>query len=267
MPAYSSHPVSKIQYPTLPPDAETSHRAKLRQNPLPAARNRFKHHAIRDARIPDLAHTAGLHVQQLPVGLFPRMGVQFVSHYHRAFVESPYAIALVSVAEDPNGCEHVDGFLLGTTDEQVFRHDVLTRHRARLLRRGLIALAVRPGTLVQFLRTRLRPYLRRLCRSSSHARLGGRTRTPPSKPAAELTAIAVAPCSQRAGVGRALVDEFVARCSQAGSTTVELVAAVSSDEAMAFYPATGWTELERHVTRDGVPVQRFRRRLDENREV
>ena len=218
-------------------------------------------HNIRDARATDLGNTARLHVGELPVGLFPRLGVRFVSRWHRAFVDSPHAVALVAVDPDAEGGEHIGGFLIGATDGQAFLHELLTRHRTALLRHGIIALAVRPRTLAKFLRTRLRPYLRRLWHSDSPARhIGGAGPATTSRPVADLTAIAVVPSLRRTGAGRALVDEFLGRCSRAGTTTVELVTATTSEEAVAFYSATGWTALELHVTKDGVPVQRFRRR-------
>ena len=221
-------------------------------------------YVLRDARLTDLTATAALHVQELPVGLFPRLGRRFVARWHRAFVQSPHAVAVVAVGPDPRGCDRVVGFLLGATDRRAFRRDVLSEHGWALFGYGVVTLALRPLTLVQFLRTRLGPYLQQLWPSSAAARRtdgGARSRTVGDL-VGELTAVAVAPSIRRDGAGRTLVEEFLDRCAAAGTPAVELVTATSSATAVAFYVNTGWTRLGSCATRDGVPVQRFGRRLD-----
>ena len=267
MPAYSSRHTPAQRRCSPPPDAATGDRAGSGPRTFSCTPGRSWRHTIRQTRAADLAHTARLHVDGLPVGLFPRLGVRFVSRWHRTFVDSPHAVALVAVDRDPSGREEIVGFLMGATDGQAFTHEVLTRHRSRLLYHGVLALAVRPGTLLQFAHTRLRPYVRRLWCSGRAVRRVDACCSCVSRPTADLTAVAVAPRLRRAGVGQLLVGEFLDRCSSAGSTAVELVAAISSSDALAFYSATGWTAAQRHVTRDGVPVQRFRRRLDRDDEA
>lgn len=226
-----------------------------RQTAVLPARPRF---TIRDARIGDLADTARLHVHELPMGLFPRLGPRFVGRWHQAFLDSPHAVALTAVHVDPRGREHVVGFLMGATDRFAFHHELLTRHRAALLGHGLLALAGRPRTAARFLRTRLRPYLHGLWRS-------GTRRTDPDERAAveraavaDLTAVAVAPSWRHAGAGGDLVGSFLDRCAAAGTPRAELVAAVEP-AAAGFYSRTGWTAGRQYLTRDGLRVQRFGR--------
>jgi GNAT superfamily N-acetyltransferase len=214
---------------------------------------------LRDAVLGDVAATARLHVRELRVGLFPRLGPRFIARWHRAFVESPYGVALVAVGYGPDGREHLTGFLVGATDRRAFRRELLTRHRAALLRRGVLALALRPRTLAHFLGTRLWPYVRRL-RAAEPAVLNGGAGH--AAAVAELTAIAVVGGARRRGTGRRLVEVFLGRCAAAGSPWVELVTATGAGEAMAFYTRTGWAEAGQDVNRDGVPVQRFGRRPD-----
>lgn len=217
--------------------------------------------AIRDAQLSDLADTAQLHVRELPTGLFPRLGAQFVRRWHQAFLHSPNAVALAAVHTDPYGREHIVGFLMGATDRRAFHHELLTQHRTALLGRGAIALAMRPRTFVRFLRIRLRPYLRGLRRSGTRRPETNDRATGAREIVADLAAVAVAPAQRRTGAGRELVERFLDRCAAAGTPTVELVAATDPGDAITFYACTGWTARQRSVTRDGLPVQRFTRRI------
>lgn len=219
---------------------------------------------VRDAEFADVAATARLHVRNLPLGLFPRLGERFVARWHRAFVESPNAVALVAV--DPVG--RVTGFLVGALDQPAFRQELLTRHRTGLVIRGAAALAVRPRVLALFLRTRLRPYLRRLGPSRRPAATApiGPTVSAPSGAGpvrvADLSAVAVDPTLRRSGTGRRLTEEFLARCAAAGAGRVELVTAADSASSCAFYTRTGWTAQRRSRTRDGHELQPFVQCID-----
>lgn len=207
------------------------------------------HLAVRDAQLSDLRVTAELHVRELPVGLFPRMGTRFVARWHRVYLESRHAVALV--ARDESG--HVVGFLLGSTDREALRRDLLDGHRAALTCLGLLALSTRPRTLHRFLRSRLRPYLRRLRRAR---------RSTPEAPAdlsavGDLTAVAVRADRQRTGAGSALVGEFLRRCDGAGTGRVELLAATTAPGATEFYTRTGWAPGRCTSTRDGESLRLF----------
>lgn len=216
---------------------------------------------IRSAVPADAETTARLHVHELPLRLFPRLGQRFVARWHRAFVQSSHAVALVAVDPGPDRGGAIAGFLMGATDRQAFLRDVLTRHRWALLGHGVLALVVRPRTLIAFVRTRMRPYLRRL-RSAERdpRRTPGTDSSGATEAVADLTAVAVAPANRRTGAGRALVEEFLHRCVRAGTHSVELVAAADSADAVAFYSTRGWTTLRTDVTRDGTPVRHFGRR-------
>jgi ribosomal protein S18 acetylase RimI-like enzyme len=217
---------------------------------------------VREAVAADVQAMARLHVEHLPVGLFPRLGHRFVACWHRAYLDSPHAVALVvdGPGPGPGGARHIAGFLIGAVDRHAFRHELLTRYRTRLMIRGIGSLAVRPFVLADFLRTRLRPYLRRLHTPRPTPSVPPGAIGP--SPVAELTAVAVAPALRRTGSGRRIVDEFVNRCARADVRRIELVTDIGSAGSVEFYRRTGWNALRRIDTRDGRTVQRFVRWTD-----
>lgn len=241
---------------TIPiPIKSRSHRPQSTpQRPIPPG------YAIRDALVSDVSTTSELHVHELKVGLFPQLGRRFVARWHRTYHQSPHAVALSAVRIYPHGREHVVGFLIGATDRDAFLRELVTRHRTALVVCGALALLVRPRVLGRFLRTRLRPYLRRLRTAARHGAVDGSTTE--RERTADLAAIVIAPSLRRSGVGRALVQEFLRRCAAAGAGTVELVTVSGPSGAAGFYSRTGWTLAETCVNRDGMQVQRFHRRTD-----
>lgn len=218
------------------------------------------HVLVRDAEQSEVSDTARLHVRHLPLGLFPQLGRRFVARWHRAHVQSPHAVVLVAVTPGTDGGQRISGFLVGATDRQAFRDELLTRHRRSMLTCGAVALIGRPRVLLRFLRTRLRPYLSRL------RPVRAPVSVPPGAvrlaPIADLTAIAVSPELRRTGTGSRLTDEFLRRCEHAGATKVELTTVADSEESIAFYTRTGWTALRSHTARDGRLVQRFAMWID-----
>lgn len=200
---------------------------------------------VRRATSADVRATSQLHVEHLPVGLFPSLGARFVARWHRAHIDSGNGVALVSY--DPAADGVVTGFLVGSVDRAAFRVDLLTRHRRELLLHGSGALIVRPRVLARFMRTRSSAYLRRLRRSGTRDRV-------PGQAVADLTAIAVVPQRHRRGAGRALTEEFLRICVHAGAAHAELVA---DNAASGFYERIGWESGRSASTRDGRSLRWF----------
>lgn len=199
----------------------------------------------------DTRSTARLHTQALPDGFFARLGPGFLSLYHRTFVDSPHAVAL---AAGPGG--DVDAFLLAVIDPAAHGAYVLRRFGPRLALRGLVALLVRPGLLVLFMRTRLARYARGLWRR----------RLPPAPPQSQaqggtwavLSHIAVEAGSRKAGHGAALVRELEALVRSSGTSGVVLLTAQHGPGA-AFYARLGYTNEGAAPGTDGQQWLRFRR--------
>lgn len=202
---------------------------------------------VRDATVADLRRTAQLHVDELPVGLFPRLGPRFVRRWHEAVLRSDHGVLLVAERSDAEQTVTI-GFLLGATDRGALLRDLLTHHRTALVGHAVLALAGRPRTMMFFVRTRLGRFLRRLGSKPAAAE--------PARRVADLGAIAVDRTDRARGAGSALVRGFLVRCARTDVRTAELLTDADAP-AEAFYRALGWTELGDVRTRDGRWVRRF----------
>ena len=223
---------------------------------------------IRPAQIGDLSSSAHLHLDALPVGLFPQLGYRFLRRWHHSFPDHPYAVAFVAVDADRN----VLGFLLGTLDHRThLSHMVRDRQTmASLAVHGIIALVARPQLAARFLRTRALPW----CNAAKELFLGCprdvRTTTspprPPADPVAVLAAVAVDPARRGRGIGAELTAGFEAAATQFGTPTAELATHVdtadsASSTSHGFYERLGWTPTRTYLDRDGRRMQVYRRSL------
>lgn len=206
----------------------------------------------------DLAATAALHRRALPDGFFATLGVRFLRSYHRMFLSSPHAVALVA----RRGSDVV-GFLVGTTDDVAHVRWASRTYWWRLAAAGAAALAVRPRILFRFLRSRLGRYLqallrlRRVTRGADDAAvtLGATQRT------ASLVHVAVSDAVRGRGVGRALVSSYQQLAAGYGAEQAVTSTKADDDGATGFYTSLGWA-LERQVADvEGRPYDRLRLEL------
>ncbi|MFP5579324.1 MAG: GNAT family N-acetyltransferase [Acidimicrobiia bacterium] len=188
----------------------------------------------------DAAWSADLHRRALDVGLFPSLGPRFLRRYHRTFVESPFAVALMADVDDVPA-----GFVLGILQPGPHRRETLRTHGTWLAVIGLCTILVRPALLFRFARTRLRAYVRALWRHlrpnevhERHDSTGG---------AAVLCHIAVEDSQRGLGLGKELVDALVGTAGAAGRRTVT----TSTVDAASFYESLGWTHITAGRTFDG----------------
>lgn len=208
---------------------------------------------IREAEPHDLRWMAALHASQLPHGFFVRLGPHYLRAYHRTFMDSPHAAALVAEHEG-----RPVGFIVGSTDAHGHHRFAIRRRGVRLAVAGLLGLLTHPSTAAEFARTRIARYLRSVVRATrpvAATQTDERSSTT-SPPQAVLTHVAVERAMQGNGVGRVLVDAFVARTRAAGSARIELVTLDGDSGAAAFYASLGW----RHAGashRDGITFRRF----------
>jgi len=211
--------------------------------------------------VPDeLARIAAIHTDQLPDGFFVRFGARFLATYHATFLAGPYATAL---SIGPTGAPL--GFVVGTSDNA--RHyRWLVRNAGSLAWSGAAALSVRPGLAYRLLRTRGGRYARSLLRllrnragtrasSRRDADVGGSVGAVPPV-VAVLTHVAVAPEAQGTGLGRVLVEAFVAHARAQGADEIRLIAHRHTP-APGFYRRLGWSSLGARTASDGSLVEEF----------
>lgn len=198
----------------------------------------------------DLEFAVAQHLEHFPHGFFARLGGGFLREYYRCFLSSDGAVALLAVCDD----EPV-GYLAGTVDPAGHRRELLRRHGRTLAWRATVAMLLRPGLGVHFVRTRARRYLRRLLLSSAPAA------EPPAGGArtAVLSHVAVTPEARSHGVGSALIAEFEARVAAAGVGRITLVTAAGPAGAGDFYLRQGWRIMGEHLTPDGQCLATFSR--------
>lgn len=204
-----------------------------------------------------LPHTAALHEELLPNGLFPALGQRFLRRWHRTFITSPYAIGLSAHGEDGRCC----GFLIGTTDQGRYIEDVLSRDRYHLAAIGALALMTRPRLVARFARTRAVRYVVRITTARKGPRPDNLTRRPEAS-VAVLHAVITEPATRGCGIGAALMGQFESELRCSGSCTLQLVTLASGDAA-GFYTRLGFAETDRRTNRDGEVVIQFERQLKE----
>lgn len=206
---------------------------------------------VREATEEDLRLMASNVIRYLPDGLFPRLGSRFVRRWMNTFLTEQYGVALVAITNDAP--RQQVGFLIGSTHQIEHVADVLQQHKWSLLLAGLAALSIRPRVLFHFLRTRARPYLRRVLgrRTNSGDKAGARPAT------AVITSLVVLPTVRGGGVGRLLVEEFLDRAAADRASLAELVTMAGSEGAGAFYEKLGWICVEERHSKDGTPIHTY----------
>lgn len=213
---------------------------------------------VRDAVAADLPVTARLHAELLPLGLFPQLGTRFLRAWQASFLDGRGGIGLVAVG--PDGA--VLGFLLGSVGQGSRLRELVNDRRrlAALVLAGTLGLLRRPRLAWMFLRTRSRPYARKI--------LALRKAPAPAEPTTEadhqvavLTAIAVRPEARGGQVGAMLEAEFVRRAAAGGGTVATLVVDLGPGSAAPFYERLGWSPGGERTTRDGHRVRSYRREL------
>ncbi|MTV27608.1 GNAT family N-acetyltransferase [Nitriliruptoraceae bacterium ZYF776] len=218
--------------------------------------------AIEAATVTDFRRTSELHHRYLAAGIFPRMGVRFLRCYHETFAASPYGKALVARHDG-----ELVGFLLGTVDNAAHYRWVVKERGMALARSGATALLCRPHVAWSFATTRLDRYLRGLQRHLSQPATACGPAPPggddgASSPLAILTHIVTTDAVRGRGVGRQLVEAFLAQARARGAEEARLITA-SGGPAAAFYAGLGWAAVADRCARDGSRVREYRMVLSE----
>lgn len=217
---------------------------------LPAASATLR---VRLMTCADLPFTAHLHHCTLSHGLFPALGIRFLEAYHRSFIRSPAAVALVITKSGDRV-----GFLLGTLDQPAHYSYVVRHHGLRLSLTAVAAMIRRPRLAFTFMQTRATRYARGIIRLAVPHMLPHSRSTHDS--VAVLEHVAVMPYARAAGTGAVLVDDFVRRVRAARVSTIQLITRADASGAAGFYDKLKWSRMEILTDGEGVAWQRFQLR-------
>lgn len=211
---------------------------------------------IEPLRQDDLQETADLHKDNLRLGLFPKLGKDFLAHYQDSFSRSPHGIALVARAEGD-----IVGALFATTSNAEHYRWVTRNMGMELALAGAGAMITHPRVALTFARTRLMRYSRGIARHM------GLISTPQASgavapPLSVLSHIVTSSAARRRGIGRKLVDAFKARASARGVHRAVLVTE-EGGLGTPFFEKLGCRLVKRRDGQDGSVLREYRLILDE----
>lgn len=212
---------------------------------------------VRELRVGDVDSSADLHGRVLDGEFITRLGPSFLRGYHKAWVDSPVALALA--VEDDGG--QLAGVLLGSLNPAVQVSSMLRGHGLGLAARLFLSVSVRPRLAVSLVRTRLVRYARGVARFAKESAMSRRGGSCAGGGAAvlrsgEVTHLFVDPSARGEGFGKALLDAAAGRACEAGLLELELVTPPDFD-ARQFYHRLGWQEVGIGTSRSGDHHQRI----------
>lgn len=218
--------------------------------PAPAAPSvlvaRPGHALVRPLHADEVDVLVALHRDALGHGFLTQLGPRFLRAYESTFLDSPHAVALVATVQDVPV-----GVLTGMLKRRSHVRWVLRHRGIRLALLGMAGLLGRPRLALRFARTRLSRY--------SGAWRRHRSPTGTSRPVgadlAVLSHVVVLPGARGWGVGRQLVQAFVASAAESGASQLKLETRREEDGAGGFYDRLGWRRSGVHTTPDGAEME------------
>lgn len=214
----------------------------------------------------ETADAALLHARELPHEFLIRFGPGFLNRYYKAFVESPYAVALaarVNDEESTGGSGGLDGVLIGTFDTKAHYSHLVRRHGLGLGLNALLQVGKRPQLAGELLRTRLLRYLRGILRAlsyttgsgaKSHVDRGGDS-------VGFVTYVAVDGSRRGHGIGGRLLEAYEELAREVGMRRLELVTLPDERGAAPFFDSMGWRREGEITSRSGERYALFTRDL------
>ncbi len=200
------------------------------------------HHSIRLMTQSDLGVVVEWHREAFPAGFYAQLGSGFMYRWFAAHLDSRAAVSLVAC--DSEGA--VVGYLLGTTDDATYR-DQAAAKGVRLLARGALALAARPGLWAEFTRVRARHYAARSVRAAGRIVGGGTSKGTSGGLGVgdgELVYICVEREHRRRGAGAVLLESFTGEAVRSNTTRLHLITELDNLGAQQFYGRHGWQVMD-----------------------
>ena len=175
------------------------------------------------------------------------MGHRFLTAYYGSVLEYARHVFLIAEAEG-----RIVGFVCGfLRPNEFYAH--MSRQKRRFVVPALLGVIRRPWLLLRLVRR-------------TRSVVTGRTRQQVPMPGVcELSSVAVVPSTGRKGVGRTLVERFIADTREAGADEIRLTTdAKGNDRVNEFYQSLGF-ELVTAIDQDGArKMNEYRMRLHPN---
>ncbi len=188
----------------------------------------------------DLADVVAVHEAAFPNFFLSTLGRGFLGEFYGSLVDWPEGVAIVAVIGD-----RIVGFAAGSTVSKAFYRRLFVRRSIAIGLRLLPVFLRKPATLFRVMR-------RAVQRTGSGSEPNG----------AELMSIAVAPGEQHHGIGRTLLDGFVARIAEAQQQSLWLTTdAVDNEGVKRFYEMAGFAKSRTFTTAEGRRLDEYRREL------
>jgi ribosomal protein S18 acetylase RimI-like enzyme len=182
----------------------------------------------------DLDAVVAIHLAAFPNFFLTFLGPHFLRLFYAAVMAE--GIAIVATIDD-----RVAGFVVGMLDSRSFYRRLLLTRFVHVAIAILPIVLRHPSTLVRVARRGV-----------------GRAFQP--APGAELMSLAVHPREQHRGLGRALVEAFVARVRDAGGKNLWLITdAADNDAVQKFYETLGFTARRSFTNDEGRALVEYAR--------
>jgi ribosomal protein S18 acetylase RimI-like enzyme len=189
---------------------------------------------VRPMRRDDLDAVVAIHLAAFPNFFLTFLGPGFLRVFYGAVMQD--GIALVATVDD-----RVAGFIVGMLDSKSFYRRLW---RTRFFH---VAFTITPVIL------RHPSTLKRVARR-------GVARAFQPAPGAELMSLAVHPREQRHGLGRILVNAFIARVHEDGTDSLWLITdAADNDAVQTFYETLGFTVRRTFTNAEGRALVEYAR--------
>ena len=185
----------------------------------------------------DVDAVVRVHLRAFPEFFLSFLGPRFLRVFYGSFPDDP--IGLAYVARAPSG--EVLGAVVGPLNPQGYFRRLLARRWWAFCSASAVAVLRRPGIIPK------------LCRAVFY-----RGDSPPGGPRALLSSVAVAPEAQGMGVGRSLVERWVAGARARGARGCFLTTDAQGNESVnAFYRKLGWKVEATYSTPEGRSMNRY----------
>jgi len=205
----------------------------------------------------DIIKLVPLHQAILDDEFIVQFGGKFLCRYYRAFIDSPYAVALVAF---DNQSEQYIGALLGTIRPALHYRFLTKRYGIGFAMDLFLRCVARPKLGYSLVQTRLKRYIKGVIRSLIRTKAVPSAVQIPPEQVADITHLFVDTTTQGKGVGRRLVDKYEYYAVREGVTQIDLVTSSEEHGAGRFYEKLGWSLADKITSQSGETFLLYRKK-------